>query len=89
MLNQLLISAVLIAITAIYALFDVFNKRNIPNTFVYLTVAVAFAITLTYGYSTIMYSIVIAVIVAIPCYLLYKKGFLGGVRYVPFVKNIE
>ena len=85
MLNQLLISAVLIAITAIYALFDVFNKRNIPNTFVYLTVAVAFAITLTYGYSTIMYSIVIAVIVAIPCYLLYKKGFLGGGDFLEFV----
>ncbi len=85
MLNQLLVSAVLIAITAIYALFDVLNKRNIPNTFVYLTVAVAFVITLTYGYSTILYSIVIAVIVAIPGYMLYKKGFLGGGDFLEFV----
>ena len=85
MLNQLLVSAILIAITAIYALFDVFNKRNIPNIFVYLTVVVAFAITLTYGYSTIMYSIVIALIVAIPGYLLYKKGFLGGGDFLEFV----
>ena len=85
MLNQSFISAVLIVITAIYALFDVFNKRNIPNIFVYLTVAVAFAITLTYGYSTIIYSIAIAVIVAIPGYLLYKKGFLGGGDFLEFV----
>lgn len=85
MLNQLLISAILIAITAIYALFDVFNKRNIPNIFVYLTVALAFAITLTYGYSTILYSIAIAVIIAIPGYLLYKKGFLGGGDFLEFV----
>ena len=85
MLNQSFISAVLIVITAIYALFDVFNKRNIPNIFVYLTVVVAFAITLTYGYGTILYSIAIAVIVAIPGYLLYKKGFLGGGDFLEFV----
>jgi Flp pilus assembly protein protease CpaA len=85
MLNQLLLSAFLIVITAIYAVFDVFNKREIPNLFVYATVVIAFAITLTYGYSTIMYSIAIAVIVAIPGYLLYKKGFLGGGDFLEFV----
>lgn len=85
MLDRLLVSAILIAITAVYAIFDVFNRRSIPNLFVYATVAVAFAITLTYSYTTIIYSIAIAAMVAIPCYMLYKKGFLGGGDFLEFV----
>ncbi len=85
MLEQSLIFIILIVITAVYAAFDVLNKRNIPNLFVYASLALALIITSTYSYTTIIYSLEIALIAAVLGYLLYKKGFLGGGDFLEFI----
>jgi hypothetical protein len=85
MISQEVIFAILLVIASVYAIFDVFNKRNIPNVFVYASLIVAFGITLTYGIGTIEYSILIAAVSAILGYLLYKKGFIGGGDIVEFI----
>ncbi len=82
---QLLILIVLIITSAAYAAFDVFNKRNVPDTFVYASVAIGVIATLTYGYSTMLYSFAIAAVVAVPGYIMYKKGFLGGGDSLEFI----
>ncbi|MEM3638829.1 MAG: hypothetical protein QXW90_02365, partial [Candidatus Micrarchaeaceae archaeon] len=52
--------AILIVITLIYALFDVYNKRNVPDAFVYSGLAIGVVATLTYGLSIAFTSILIA-----------------------------
>ena len=37
---------ILVLVTAVYAYLDVFNKRNVPNYFVYATVVVAAIVSL-------------------------------------------
>ena len=37
---------VLVLVTLIYAMFDVFNKRNVPNIFVYATIGLGVALAL-------------------------------------------
>ena len=77
--------AILLVISAVYAAFDVFNKRNVPNLFVYVSVLIGIIVTLAYGAKTIEYSAIIAAIVAVFGYALYKKGFLGGGDFLEFV----
>jgi Flp pilus assembly protein protease CpaA len=68
----------MIIIALVFALFDTFNKRNIPNIIVYTSFAIAIIVTLTYGLTTIMYSLPIAVVLSIFSYILYKSGQLGA-----------
>lgn len=70
--------ASLIVIAVIYMLFDVFNKRNIPGVFVYLSVAYGFFLTILYlNLTTILFSAAIALLVTGAGYLVYKAGQLG------------
>ena len=68
---------VLLAFAALYAYFDIFNKRSIPNSFAYLSIVVGLIFTLFYPFKTLELSLLIAVFVVAIGYVLYKAGFLG------------
>ncbi len=69
---------VLLLVTLVYAAFDVFNKRNIPNVIVYATILVGIAVAILYNYSAIWIDFGISIIIALCGYLIYRAGFLGG-----------
>lgn len=78
------ISAVVIAF--IYMLFDVFNKRNVPEKFAYATLVFGFIFTLiSFDQSTIISSVTIAAIVLGLGYLVYKFGEIGAADVIEFV----
>jgi len=68
---------VLLAFAALYAYFDIFNKRSIPNSFAYLSIVVGIIFTLFYPFKILGLSLLIAVFVVAIGYVLYKAGFLG------------
>jgi hypothetical protein len=68
----------LIAISLIYASFDLFNKRNVPDAFAYASVAAGVLITLTFNESTMAYSFAIALFVGSVGYLIYRLGMWGA-----------
>ncbi len=71
--------AVLIAVALIYAIFDLYNKRNVPDMFAYVTVAIGVLFTLTYGsLSIIIYSLLLALAIGAISYVLYRDGQLGA-----------
>lgn len=76
---------ILVVVALIYALFDVFNKRNVPNLFIYVTIVIGVVVTLTYGYSTAVLSIAIALAVGLLGYFAYRWGVLGGGDIFEFV----
>lgn len=66
-------------------LFDVFNKRNIPGLFIYLSLAYGFILTLLYlNITTILFSTATALLVLGGGYLLYRAGQLGVADVVEF-----
>lgn len=78
---------ILLVLAFIYAMFDVFNKRNVPNSFVYLTVALGVIATLLYypDISVIGISALVAIIIGSLGYILYRKGILGGGDIFEFI----
>lgn len=84
-LSYILRIVVLLFITSLYAIFDVFNKRNVPDFFVYAGLIVAFLITLTYNTATILSSLFFAVVILAIGYSLYRKGVLGAGDFLEFV----
>jgi Flp pilus assembly protein protease CpaA len=71
--------AVALAGALVGTYFDLFNKKNVPETFLYLFLALAFLVNLAaYNETTTMYGIVSAIIVFAAFFLLYKAGQLGG-----------
>ncbi|MGC8587233.1 MAG: prepilin peptidase [Candidatus Micrarchaeia archaeon] len=67
----------LLSIASLYAIYDVYNKRNVPEVFVYSCFAIGIALTLTLAPSVAVLSILIAVAILAIGYLLYKAGQLG------------
>ena len=78
MLSEFIPLSFLLAISVIYAVFDVFNNRNIPNLFVYVCLAAGLIITLTYPYPIAINSILIAFVILSLGYILYRSGILGA-----------
>lgn len=77
--------ASLVAISLIYMLFDVFNRRNIPSSFAYASVAYGVVLTLLYfNTALIAESAAIALLVLGIGYLLYKYGQLGAADITEF-----
>ncbi len=69
----------LVAIALVYMLFDLFNKRNIPELFAYGSVAYGLLLTVLYlNASAIAFSVVIATVVLGLGYLVYRAGYLGA-----------
>lgn len=78
--------AILLIIAFVYAMFDVFNKRNVPNVFVYFTIALGVVIALLANRGEmLLLDFGIAAIVALLGYALYRNGFLGGGDVLEFV----
>jgi hypothetical protein len=72
---------VLAVITILYALFDLFNKRNVPDLFAYASVVVGLAITFVYNSSNLAFSLELAVVIAVVGYLIYRLGLWGAGDY--------
>lgn len=71
--------ASVVAISLVYMLFDVFNRRNVPSLFAYATLGYGFALTLLYFSATsILVALGVAFMVLGGGYFLYKAGQLGG-----------
>ncbi|MCI0503103.1 hypothetical protein L0Y65_00155 [Candidatus Micrarchaeota archaeon] len=65
--------------TGVAAYYDVFNKKNIPDKFLYAFLALAFLINLVfYDEALFMFSLGIAVFLSAIGYLFYRVGQLGG-----------
>ncbi len=69
---------VLLAITLAYALFDLFNKREVPNIFAYASLLVAIALGITYWNAEFIEGLAISLFISASGYVLYKKGLLGA-----------
>ncbi len=78
MLLEFVRIGILLAIALAYALFDVFNKRNVPDLFAYISLAIGIAITFTYPKSIIVLSTLLAIAIGAISYVLYKIGQLGA-----------
>jgi hypothetical protein len=78
--------SILILVTFVYAMFDVFNRRNVPNVFVYATIGlgVALALFANSGLDLVI-AFVVAAIIGSLGYLLYRHGLLGGGDVLEFV----
>jgi Flp pilus assembly protein protease CpaA len=77
--------ASVIIIAAVYMLFDVFNKRNVPSIFAYATLAYGFILTLFYPTEgLILESIAISLIVLGLGYVVYRVGQIGAADIIEF-----
>jgi hypothetical protein len=65
--------------TAVAAYFDLFNKKNVPDAFLYAFLGVAFLVNLAFYQETVFwFSVAIAVFLSAIGYLFYRVGQLGG-----------
>ncbi len=71
----------LLAISVLYAAFDVFNKRNVPDVFAYVSVAAGLVITFAFHQSDIVFSLVVAMVVGVIGYTVYRLGLWGAGDY--------
>jgi prepilin signal peptidase PulO-like enzyme (type II secretory pathway) len=70
---------VLVFFTLIYAIFDVFNNRNVPNAFVYFTIIVGIIVALlAYRGFDLFVAFSAAAAICLLGYLLYRSGMLGA-----------
>ncbi len=78
--------SILILVALVYAMFDVFNKRNVPNLFVYATIGLGVALALLANSGLgLLIDLSVAVIVGLLGYVLYRYGLLGGGDVLEFV----
>jgi hypothetical protein len=76
--------AILLVVSFAYAVFDTFNKRNVPDVFVYACLVVGLLVTFTYSQAIIEESLLIALIIGLVGYALYRKGVMGAGDYFEF-----
>ena len=70
--------ASIIIIAAVYLLFDIFNKRNVPSIFVYATLIYGILLAVAYlRLSTVLIDLGIAAVVFALGYAVYRAGQLG------------
>ena len=75
---QLIRLLAVLVIAFAYAIFDVFNKRNVPNVFVYSALGASILLALTYGYSGIAVNFLLALIIGGAGYVIYRAGLWGA-----------
>ncbi len=75
----------LLSVALIYAGFDLFNKRNVPNMVVYATLAVGFLFAITYPLQVLELDLLLALAIGSLGYVAYKTGFLGAGDIYEFV----
>ena len=71
----------LVAIAVIYAAFDLFNNRNVPDAFAYASVLAGLAITLAFHQADMLLSLTVAAVVGSLGYLVYRMGLWGAGDY--------
>lgn len=76
---------VVLAITLIYAIYDVFNNREVPDLFVYASLVIGIVMLLTYNFQEIFWGLLVAAIVFALGYALYRGGWLGAGDFLEFV----
>jgi Flp pilus assembly protein protease CpaA len=76
--------ASIIVIAFVYMVFDVFNRRNIPNTIVYASLVYAVLVALFYFNSGTLVSFIIAGAIGLAGYAVYKVGQIGAADVVEF-----
>lgn len=64
-------------ITVLYASFDLFNERNVPDILAYASVVVGIAFTLAFNSVVAVYSFAVALAVGGLGYAVYRMGFWG------------
>ena len=77
--------AVLLLVGLAYALFDILNNRNVPDAFVYLTLAIGVVCAFAFNYGSISIDLVLALVVGAIGYAFYRAGLLGGGDVAEFV----
>ena len=72
-------SILIVLISMIYMLYDIFNSRNVPSIFVYATLAIAIIATLANGniYYIVESFVIAAIIIIFGYFALYRPGSLG------------
>ncbi len=75
----------LLAVAVLYAAFDLFNKRNVPDVFAYLSVIVGVIITFAFNQADLLYSLAIALTVGVIGYVIYRMGLWGAGDYFELV----
>lgn len=75
----------LLGIAVMYAVFDVFNKRNVPDVFAYASVIAGLAITFAFHQGELAFSLITALIVGGIGYLVYRMGLWGAGDYFELV----
>ncbi|MGC8547789.1 MAG: prepilin peptidase [Candidatus Micrarchaeia archaeon] len=78
MFLELLRMGTLLVVVVLYAIFDLFNKREVPDAFVYAALAIGVLLTFTYPKTTVEISLLVAVAVAAIGYVIYRAGFWGA-----------
>jgi hypothetical protein len=74
-----------VAVAILYAAFDVFNNRNVPDLFAYASVAFGFVITLVYNSASLQLSLELALVIWFAGYALYRSGIWGAGDYYELV----
>ncbi|MHB1829904.1 MAG: hypothetical protein ACYCO0_00760 [Candidatus Micrarchaeaceae archaeon] len=77
--------AVLVLVALVYAIYDVFNKRNVPNFFVYITIVIGVALAVMFNSNFLALDFGIASVVGLIGYAFYRSGLLGGGDVLEFV----
>ncbi len=77
MIIDLIRILVLLAVTFVYAMLDLFNNRDLPDWFAYASVVVGLLLAFSYGYNTILESLVIAIAIGSLGYVSYRAGYIG------------
>ncbi len=78
MLQSIIPITTLLAIVILYATFDLFNKRNVPDLFAYASIVAGLVITVVYNSDTLALSLGIAAAVGIISYAVYRLGLWGA-----------
>ncbi|MEM0200878.1 MAG: hypothetical protein QXD23_00540 [Candidatus Micrarchaeaceae archaeon] len=84
MYSEIIRVILLILLASMYAYFDVFNKREIPNIFAYMSIVVALIAVILLGGDP-YYILLLAAGIAFIGYISYEKGFVGGGDIFEFV----
>ncbi|MGC8479509.1 MAG: prepilin peptidase [Candidatus Micrarchaeia archaeon] len=84
MYGEIIRIIILILIAGMYAYFDLFNKREIPNIFAYLSIVISLVAVVLLGGDP-YYILFLAALIAFLGYISYEKGFVGGGDIFEFV----
>ena len=75
----------LFAILVVYAVFDVFNKRNVPDAFAYASIGIALLIAFVFNSSVIAFTLLLALAIGALGHVIYRLGYWGAGDYFELV----